>query len=50
MNSTPLLIGIYGLVIAYLLYEWLAPRKNEYEEDLKEILDRDQYKVKGRFD
>ena len=50
MNSAQLLIGLYLFIIAYLLYEWIVPSKKKYEEELKEILDRDQYKVKGRFD
>ena len=48
-----ILIGLGAVVLAYLLYKLLAPKKG-FEEDIErefeEIVSSDKYKVKGQYD
>lgn len=43
-----------GVAVAYVIYRWLAVHKDgsvtAYEQEMKEILSSDEYKVKRRFE
>jgi len=47
------MLCIYILVAAYLLYKWFfakAPYQKEYERLYKEIVNSDKYKVRGQWE
>lgn len=53
MLSKTILIGIYALVVLYILYKLFFkknPYQEEYEKLYNEILTSDKYKVKGQHD
>ena len=44
--------GIFALIVGYILYRkfWDSQTQNLIEEELQEVLQNDEYKVKGKFE
>lgn len=36
-------------LVFYLLARWVTPQSSQVDKDIDEILTREEYKVKGRF-
>lgn len=48
-----IIFGIIGMVLGYIIYKWLMFRqsqKNDAEEMFSDILNNEEYKVKGQHD
>ena len=45
-----IIFGVLGVFLGYILYKYMIFKKGQQQELFSDILDKDEYKVKGRHD